>query len=149
MFTQLQTPCLKIPRLKSASKVVLFTLASFFLLSQCSNLRFPGIYKIDVPQGNIVTQDLLDTLKPQMTANQVQYILGAPLIEDTFNGRRWDYFYSLKSGNTGETKQSRVTVFFNEAGYSHYQLVGEIEPDRVRKTPRTATPEQKKFLGIF
>jgi outer membrane protein assembly factor BamE len=149
MLKQLQIHFCASHSIKAVSKILCVSLLSFFLLSQCSNLRFPGVYKIDVRQGNIVSQDLLDTLKPQMSANQVKYILGAPLITDTFNENRWDYYYSLKTGETGETQHSQVTIFFNDAGYSHYQLLGEIEADRVRKIPRTAAPKRKKFLGIF
>lgn len=151
MFTQIQLHFSLNHHTKPFLKIIFVSLLSIFFLSQCSNLRFPGVYKIDVRQGNIVTQDLLDTLKPGMSANQIKFILGAPLIEDTFNENRWDYYYSLKTGATGETKQSQVTIFFNpdESTYSHYQLIGEIQPDRVRKTPYTRKPEKKKFLGIF
>jgi outer membrane protein assembly factor BamE len=115
----------------------------------CSNLRFPGVYKIDVAQGNIVTQDLLDKLESGMSQNQVKYLLGAPLIEDTFNENRWDYYYSLKRGKTDVTKTSQVSVFFEGEGYSHYKLVGSIPQSSLRREIKKAEPKRKKFLGIF
>lgn len=119
------------------------------LLASCSNLRFPGVYKIDVAQGNIVTQDLLDKLSPGMSPNQVKFILGAPLIQDTFNENRWDYYYSLKSGRTDETKTSHVSVFFENQAYQKYTLRGEIRQSSLRRAPRKEEKERKKFLWLF
>jgi len=119
------------------------------LLVNCSNLRFPGVYKIDVAQGNIVTQDLLDKLKPGMNPNQVTYILGSPLIEDTFNENRWDYYYSMKTGRTNQTVKSRVSVFFENDLYNRYELVGTIRESSIRREPIKPAPARKKFLWIF
>lgn len=112
-------------------------------------MRFPGVYKIDVAQGNIVTQDLLDKLKQGMNANQVKYILGSPLIEDTFNEDRWDYYYSMKTGRTNQTKSSRVTVFFENDTYHRYELVGTIRESSIRREPLKTEPKRKKFLWLF
>lgn len=119
------------------------------LLAGCSNLRFPGVYKIDVAQGNIVTQDLLDKLSPGMSPNQVKFILGAPLIQDTFNENRWDYYYSLKSGRTDETKTSHVAVFFENQAYQEYELRGKIRQSSLRREPIKEEQERKKFLWLF
>ena len=54
-------------------------------LSACSFVGFPGVYKIDVEQGNIITQEMADQLQPGMSRRQVRFILGTPLVEDTFN----------------------------------------------------------------
>ena len=51
----------------------------------CSYAKFPSVYKINIQQGNIVTQEMVDQLKPGMTERQVRYIMGNPLIEDTFS----------------------------------------------------------------
>lgn len=68
-------------------------------------------HKIDIPQGNVLRQDMLDKLKPGMTPAQVRFILGTPLIVDPFHGNRWDYVYRLeKEGNLVENR--RVTVIF-------------------------------------
>lgn len=129
-------------------KQLLIVICALMLLN-CSNLRFPGVYKIDVSQGNIVTQDLLDKLKQDMSPNQVKYILGAPLIEDTFNDGRWDYYYSMKSGRTNQTKNSRVSVYFENAAYQRYELIGTIRESSIRREPLQAAPKRKKFLWIF
>lgn len=84
------------------------------LLAGCSNVPLlPTLkpYKIDIQQGNFVTQDMLARLKPGMTRSQVRFALGTPLIVDPFRNDRWDYVYMLhKAGEL--TEQRAVTVVF-------------------------------------
>ncbi|HSQ05349.1 MAG TPA: outer membrane protein assembly factor BamE, partial [Burkholderiales bacterium] len=66
------------------------------LLAGCSRVpMLPNLtpYKIDVQQGNYITQDMVAKLKPGMTRSQVRFILGTPLIADPFHAQRWDYLY--------------------------------------------------------
>ncbi|MGB3123966.1 MAG: outer membrane protein assembly factor BamE [Pseudomonas sp.] len=86
-----------------------FTLVGLLALAGCS---FPGVYKIDIQQGNVVTQDMIDQLRPGMTRRQVRFIMGNPLLTDTFHADRWDYLYSIQPGG-GERQQERVSVIFN------------------------------------
>ena len=67
-------------------------------VSACGFVGFPGVYRIDVEQGNIVTQEMADQLKPGMSRRQVRFILGTPLVEDTFNQDRRDYTYVKRNG---------------------------------------------------
>ena len=87
-----------------------FTFVGLLALAGCS---FPGVYKIDIQQGNVVTQDMINQLRPGMTRRQVRFIMGNALLTDTFHPDRWDYLYSLQPGG-GERQQERVSVFFNE-----------------------------------
>lgn len=88
------------------------------LLSGCgavNSFSFPGVYRIDIPQGNIITQEMVDQLRPGLTKRQVNFILGTPLVRDTFDQDRWDYVYSFQPG--GEDRaQERLTVFFDANG---------------------------------
>ncbi|AZC22514.1 MULTISPECIES: outer membrane protein assembly factor BamE [Pseudomonas] len=86
-----------------------FTFVGLLALAGCS---FPGVYKIDIQQGNVVTQDMIDQLRPGMTRRQVRFIMGNPLLTDTFHADRWDYLYSLQPGG-GERQQERVSLIFN------------------------------------
>jgi outer membrane protein assembly factor BamE len=70
-------------------------------------------YRIDIQQGNIVTPEQIEQLKPGMEKPEVRYLLGAPLVEDPFHKERWDYFYSFRSGETRQIEQQRLTVFFD------------------------------------
>ena len=92
------------------------TFVGLFALAGCS---FPGVYKIDIQQGNVVTQDMIDQLKPGMTRRQVRFIMGNALISDTFHADRLDYLYSIQPGG-GQRLQEHVSIFFNESD----QLVG-------------------------
>ncbi|MBO9493183.1 outer membrane protein assembly factor BamE [Thalassotalea sp. G20_0] len=74
-------------------------------------ISFPGAYKIDIQQGNVITREMVNQLRPGMTRAQVQYVMGTPLIEDTFNSNRWDYIYSLQPGGKSR-EQNTVTLFF-------------------------------------
>ncbi|MFJ4118986.1 outer membrane protein assembly factor BamE, partial [Pseudomonas psychrophila] len=92
-------------------------------LAGCS---FPGVYKIDIQQGNVVTQDMINQLRPGMTRRQVRFIMGNALLTDTFHPDRWDYLYSLQPGG-GERQQERVSVFFNQNDQL-VSLSGDFKP---------------------
>ena len=96
---------------------ILLCSASITLLSGCGII--PGIYKIDIQQGNVVTQEMVDQLRPGMTTRQVRFIMGTPLIQDTFHPNRWDYLYSIQPGG-GQRFQERVSLVFD----GNDQLVG-------------------------
>lgn len=84
-------------------------------LHACSipSLQFPGVYKISIPQGNIITQDMVDQLRPGMTKRQVIFVMGTPLIRDPFHQNRWDYVYSFQPGG-GIRGQERISVLFED-----------------------------------
>jgi outer membrane protein assembly factor BamE len=48
-----------------------------------------------------------------MTRSQVRYLLGTPMVADSFNKERWDYIYYLKKGRTRHVDSRRVTVYFD------------------------------------
>ncbi len=85
-------------------RIVLLLIASKFLLS-C------GIYTVDVQQGNMITQDLINQVTPHMTKRQVQYILGTPLTVDPFHKNRWDYLFTNKPGDEERTRQQVSLIF--------------------------------------
>jgi outer membrane protein assembly factor BamE len=101
-------------------------LAMTALLAGCSGVsmpdfsmpKLPNVHKFDIQQGNVITQDMIDQLRPGMTKSQVRFVMGTPLISDTFNEDRWDYYYSLSPSN-GEEVRERMAIFFEND-----QLVG-------------------------
>mgnify|MGYP000846963211 FL=1 len=116
-------------------RLVLLCLISLSLLSTgCSWVKFPGVHKVDVQQGNIVDQEMIDKLRQGMTKSQVRFVLGTPLVVDTFNQSRWDYYYSRVTSQGKET-QEQVTIFFN-AEDKLERITGDY-------LPTTATPEAK------
>jgi outer membrane protein assembly factor BamE len=71
------------------------------------------VYRINIQQGNFLDQAAVDQVKDGMTRSQVRYLLGTPLVADTFNKERWDYIYYLKKGRSRHVDSRRVTVFFD------------------------------------
>ena len=105
--------------------VALLTL-SLFNIAGCSyrpsfpKLSLPSVYKIDIQQGNVITQEMIDQLRPGLTKRQVQYVMGTPMIEDTFNQSRWDYVYSYQPG--GEKRQQEsISLFFENDLLTHFE----------------------------
>jgi outer membrane protein assembly factor BamE len=95
-------------------KILIPTLFAALLLQGCGNipiLPFLKPYKIDIQQGNYITQDMIAKLQPGMTRSQVRFALGTPLIVDPFRTDRWDYAYTLAKGGV-LTEQRTVTVIF-------------------------------------
>lgn len=91
-----------------------------------SGCIFPGVFRIDVAQGNIVTEEMVDQLKPGMTREQVLYVMGTPIIQDTLHPDRWDYVYSIsRAGATPDIY--RVTLYFR--GDQFVRKEGTAPPD--------------------
>lgn len=82
-------------------------------VTSCSSFmnNLPGVYSLEIQQGNIINQEMIDQLRPKMTKRQVLYIMGSSMLVDVFHQKRWDYLYSEQPG--GETrKQKRLSLFF-------------------------------------
>ena len=71
------------------------------------------VYRINIQQGNFLDQAAVDQVKAGMTRSQVRYLLGTPMVADSFNRERWDYIYYLKKGRTRHVDSRRVTVYFD------------------------------------
>lgn len=84
-------------------------------LTVVSGCSYVGVYKRDIPQGNLVTQEMVSQLQPGMTQEQVTYVMGRPLLEAPFDARQWDYVYRLDKAYGG-VEQRRVTLTFDDAG---------------------------------
>lgn len=82
------------------------------LLTACGS-GIPKVkpFKLEIQQGNVITSEMLLKLKPGMTKSQVRYILGTPLIQDSFHGRRWDYFYQHEKEGTLRERRNVYLVF--------------------------------------
>jgi outer membrane protein assembly factor BamE len=114
--------------------ILLSLLMPTLALSGCNNIGFPGVYLINIDQGNIVDQEMVDQLKPEMTRRQVRFLLGTPIVEDTFNNDRWDYIRLVRRGNDTLLRRRLTVVFENDVLVDvEGDLVGENwpEPDPV------------------
>src|SRR5271170_2886551 len=70
------------------------------------------VYRINIQQGNFLNQGQVNTVKEGMTRSQVRYLLGTPMVADSFDKERWDYIYYLKHGRSRHVDSRRVTVYF-------------------------------------
>lgn len=93
--------------------------------SGCSTLQFPGVYRVTIEQGNIITQEMVDELKPGMSREQVEFIMGSPLFKDTFNSDRWDYIYSIQRASEPR-EQYRLSIFFDAESLKYF--TGDFVP---------------------
>jgi len=116
------------------------TLFASLALSACTTIldNFPGIYTLEIQQGNIIEQAMVDQLRPGMSKRQVLYIMGSPMLTDYFHQKRWDYVYYDKQ--SGEDKQQKhISLFFNNDQVVAVQ--GDFKPntDAVVKKPKETT----------
>jgi outer membrane protein assembly factor BamE len=83
------------------------------LVAGCKDMSILTPYKIDIQQGNVVTQEMIARLQPGMTRSQVRFALGTPLVVDPFRADRWDYIY-LYTKQGVVTEQRRIVVVFKD-----------------------------------
>lgn len=87
------------------------------LLSVSCSSALPSFkpYRMDIQQGNVVTSKMVMQLRPGMTKSQVRFIMGTPLIQDSFHSNRWDYFYQMRHEGKIIEQRRVILEFENEA----------------------------------
>ena len=96
------------------------------------------VYRINIQQGNFLDQSGVDQVQAGMTRSQVRYLLGTPMVADSFNKERWDYIYYLKKGRTRHVDSRRVTVYFDG------DKVARLDKPSDRRSPRSKTPRRPR-----
>ena len=112
------------------------------------------VHKIDVQQGNVVTQAQVNQLEPGMTRNQARFIMGSPMVADVFHQDRWDYVYLFEPGY-GKVTRKRVTLFFDADLLT--RIEGTLRPGdpvpeeeiRSRQVNLVVPPEERKEQGVL
>ena len=94
------------------------------------------VYRINIQQGNYLDYAAVEQVKAGMTRSQVRYLLGTPMVADSFDKARWDYIYYLKKGRSRHVDERRVTVYFED------EKVAKLD-----KPPQSVFIEQDKSLG--
>ncbi len=105
----------------------------------CSLLPKP--HRIDIQQGNIISQDDINQLKVGMSKKQVLFIMGTPVIQDPFHQARWDYYYSLERGRVPEPTNHVTLTFLSD------QLItinGDMQP-----VLQTGTEDKSKRSNVI
>jgi outer membrane protein assembly factor BamE len=102
--------------------------AAAALLAGCSYVpTIPGLtpYRMEIQQGNYVSQEMVSRLEKGMSKDQVRAILGTPLITDIFHADRWDYVYWREPAG-GPREQRRLAVYFEDGRLA--RLDGDVVP---------------------
>jgi outer membrane protein assembly factor BamE len=141
-------------------KLIILT---FFLVSTglagCSStdkyVPMPNlVHRMDIQQGNMITQDMVNKLKPGMTKDQVRYIMGTPPIVDAFNLERWDYVYMYKGGrqDEDEAERRRVSLYFKDNKLAklegNYRPTEDADP-AATKSSTVKVEGERKEKGIL
>ena len=71
------------------------------------------VYRMDIQQGNLLDAEQVDQVEVGMTRSQVRFLLGTPMVVDSFDADRWDYVYSLRRGRSGEVVRRHLVVWFD------------------------------------
>ena len=86
--------------------------------------NLPFVYRPMIVQGNVVTQEMINKLKPGMSRKQVQFAMGTPMLKDVFHDDRWDYYYGIGIGNIELEK--RVSIYFEDNQL--VRITGDYQP---------------------
>lgn len=112
------------------------------LMAGCTYLRFPGVFRIDIGQGNIITSDMIEKLKVGMTKRQVEYVMGSAMVQDPFSPGRWDYVYSYETGR-GTLVRNRLTLYFDGERLQRIDDSQLKDPDALRDDLRSSIREER------
>ena len=118
-------------------KMRIFLLVLSLLVTACSS-SLPSIkpYKMPIQQGNLVTSKMMMQLKPGMTKTQVRFVMGTPLISDSFHKDQWDYFYQMEKDGAIIEKR-RVTLMFEK------DLLAKVKGDVIPASQNTNQERQE------
>lgn len=123
----------------------LYAVLVAFVLCGCTQVpMLPGLapHRIEVQQGNVVTQDMVAKLKPGMTRQQVRFVMGTPPIVDPFRLDSWDYVYYVnKAGKIIEHR--RLVLLFE--GDTLKRVEGDVVP---APADSVAKPQQSPPAGV-
>ncbi|MDC8831728.1 outer membrane protein assembly factor BamE [Alteromonas gilva] len=111
--------------MKLSHLIVVLTLTLFS--SACSN----WIYRIDIPQGNFLDEQDVEKLRIGMTKEQVEFVLGRPILKDAFDHDTWYYYYEMKRGMSkrGEDFEKSLTVYFVNDKVDNVETDFELSED--------------------
>ena len=121
---------------------------SLCLLCACSRsydggFNAPLLHKIDIQQGNVVDQEMLNQLKPGMDKKQVKFIMGTPVLIDPFHNERWEYIYSFQEGGTVR-EQRHITLHFENDKLAY--ISGDIEISNIPRQEYKIITEENAII---
>ncbi|QJQ95425.1 MULTISPECIES: outer membrane protein assembly factor BamE [Halomonadaceae] len=116
-----------------------------FTLSLVGGCTYLGVYKRDLPQGNLVDQTMVAQLQPGMSRDQVRSVMGNPLLEGPFDANQWDYLFRLDEAY-GDVQQRRVTLTFANERLVDIATTGDLSRD-IDLTPQVGPGPAPEGVG--
>ena len=119
-----------------------------FLVFGCSRsydggFNAPLLHKIDIQQGNVIDQEMLNKLQPGMDKKQVKFIMGTPVLVDPFHNERWEYIYSFQEG--GKVREQRhITLHFENDKLAY--ISGDIEVSNAPRQKEAIITEENAVI---
>lgn len=86
------------------------------------------VFRIDIQQGNLLEEEDVGRVAVGMTRSQVQFVLGTPMIADSFHRDRWDYAYYLTRGRSKDVERRWVVVYFEDDRVSRVERDLTLQP---------------------
>ena len=124
----------------------LYLTALAFSVGGCSmpqikvpDLKIPRVYKLSVQQGNVITQEMVDRLEPGMTRNQVEYVMGRPVLQDPFDDDQWVYLYTLEVPDLFVQAFKMVLIFEDDTLVS---ITGDYVPTTAEEKAQKEAEEK-------
>lgn len=116
--------------LPAPSTVISATLKTFLKLSiLIAGLWLSAcIYRVDIQQGNLLEEDVIEQVEVGMTRSQVQFLLGSPMVFDSFHPDRWDYTYYFRQGRSREIERRWFVVYFHDDRVVNLDRDAQIDP---------------------
>ena len=105
------------------------------------DLKIPRVYKLSVQQGNVITQEMVDRLEPGMTRNQVEYVMGRPVLRDPFDDDQWVYLYTLEVPDVFVQAFKMVLIFEEDTLVS---ITGDYVPTTAEEKAQSEAQEAAK-----
>ncbi|MBM2829665.1 MAG: Outer rane lipoprotein SmpA [Gammaproteobacteria bacterium] len=115
--------------------------------------KAPFVYRVDVQQGNVVDQAMINKLKQGMDKNQVRFIMGTPLLIDPFHTDRWEYIYSFEPGG-GEREQRHIILYFKDEKLTYVKgdievTLAPVNPEEDLRDKTVVVPLEEHKEGFF
>ena len=98
---------------------------------------------MDIQQGNVIDQEMLNQLKPGMDKKQVKFIMGTPVLIDPFHNERWEYIYSFQEGGTVR-EQRHITLHFENDKLAY--ISGDIEISNIPRQENKIITEENAII---
>ena len=134
--------------------LILMSLLMVVACARVGEFKLPGVYRVDIQQGNVIEQEMIDKLKPGMDKTRVKFIMGTPAIIDPFHSERWEYLYTFSEGGR-RREQIHITLFFDEEEKLAY-LDGDVKSalrkpaEGIKQQSNTVdVPLEKSKKGFF